>query len=431
MFVKVPLWEAILGKKQKYESAVSLAKFLILKDTSWDVPQTNIILTTPKTHKYGELASSNSWVQLVGEVQKTPRGSKIKTPETPLFLATKSGILEIVKEILNKYPQAIEHIDHEGRNILHVAIQYRQIHIFDFVEKMEVPMKNLMRKITDHGNSVLHMIGDKPDDDDFDEDMRSPALVLRENLLLFERVKKKSANNFKKHYNNDGKTADKLFAESNAKLRRDAQEWLKRTAENCSIVAVLISTVAFAAAYTVPGGPNQATGYPLLLNQPFFIIFALTDALSLTFALTSVITFLSILTSSFHLKDFKQSLPQKLMLGITLLILSVSMMMLAFGATVILLIRNKEQWSRIVSYSVAFLPVSIFTLTYLPLYIELMKTFTYTLKKISEAFPVVFVRSWVTKSLKCSRTSNPNDQSLANASSFTRSSAAQTTHDPV
>ncbi|GMP83528.1 hypothetical protein CsSME_00037410 [Camellia sinensis var. sinensis] len=296
---------------------------------------------------------------------------------------------------------------------------------------MEVSMKNLMRKITDHGNSVLHMIGDKPDDDDFDEDMRSPALVLRENLLLFERVKKKSANNFKKHYNNDGKTADKLFAESNAKLRRDAQEWLKRTAENCSIVAVVISTVAFAAAYTVPGGPNQATGYPLLLNQPFFIIFALTDALSLTFALTSVITFLSILTSSFHLKDFKQSLPQKLMLGITLLNLSVSMMMLAFGATVILLIRNKEQWSRIVSYSVAFVPVSIFTLTYLPLYIELMKTFTYTLKKISEAFPVVFVRSWVTKSLKCSRTSNPNDQSLANASSFTRSSAAQTTHDPV
>ncbi|KAL7213614.1 hypothetical protein ACSBR2_016194 [Camellia fascicularis] len=169
---------------------------------------------------------------------------------------------------------------------------------------MEVPMKKLMRKTSDNGNSVLHMIGDKPDDD-VDEDMRSPALVLRENLLLFKRVKKISANNFTKHYNNDGKTADKLCAESNAKLRKDAQEWLKRTAENCSIVAVPISTVAFAAVYTIPGGPNETTGYPLLLNQPFFIIFALTDALSLTFALTSVIIFLSILTSSFRLKDFK------------------------------------------------------------------------------------------------------------------------------
>ena len=35
---------------------------------------------------------------------------------------------------------------------------------------------------------------------------------------------------------------------------------MKSTAERSSVVAVLIATVAFAAAYTVPGGPNQSTG---------------------------------------------------------------------------------------------------------------------------------------------------------------------------
>ncbi|XP_028068462.1 ankyrin repeat-containing protein ITN1-like [Camellia sinensis] len=420
---KVPLWEAIRGKNQKYQSAVRLAKFLIERDTSWEATETVLSTGISKTHKYG--VASISSIQSVGKEHETETShvtNKPNTAETALFLATKSGILEIVEEILNMYPQAVEHIDDEGRSILHVAIKYRQIHIFDFVEKMEIPMRRLIRKIDNDGNSILHMIGRKPNDH-FDEDMRSPAMILQEDLLLFERVKKISTIHFTRHFNKKGQTADTVFAENNIEHRTEAKEWLKRTSENCSIVAVLISTVAFAAAYTVPGGPNESTGYPLLLDQPFFVIFALTDVLSLTFALTSVITFLSILTSSFRLSDFKQSLPQKLMLGITLLILSVSMMMLAFAATVILLIRNKQQWTRIALYSVAFFPVSIFALTYLPLYTQLMKSFAYTLKKIGVAFPLFnggILRSWVAKSFRSGRNSKPS-----------RSSAPQISHDHV
>ncbi|CAL5408283.1 unnamed protein product [Camellia sinensis] len=50
---------------------------------------------------------------------------------------------------------------------------------------MEIPMRRLIRKIDNDGNSILHMIGRKPNDH-FDEDMRSPALILQEDLLLFE-----------------------------------------------------------------------------------------------------------------------------------------------------------------------------------------------------------------------------------------------------
>ena len=77
------------------------------------------------------------------------------------------------------YPQAIEHIDDEGRNILHVAIKYRQIHIFFyFVEKLKPLMMRLIRKIDNNGNSILHMVGIK-EDDYVDKDMQSPALILR------------------------------------------------------------------------------------------------------------------------------------------------------------------------------------------------------------------------------------------------------------
>ncbi|KAL3575936.1 hypothetical protein D5086_021219 [Populus alba] len=116
-------------------------------------------------------------------------------------------------------------------------------------------------------------------------------------------------------------TAEGYFITANSELRNLAKEWLKTTAEGCSVVAVLIATVAFAAAYTVPGGPNQSTGVPVLVNKPFFVVFTVTDVLSLTFALTSVVTFLSILTSPFRFKDFKHTLPNKLMVGFAFLFL--------------------------------------------------------------------------------------------------------------
>ena len=71
-------------------------------------------------------------MQLIGDIfgiiKSNPLQQQVPVGEiTPLFLATKSGCIEIVKEILKIFPQAVEHIDNEGRTILHVAIKYRQL----------------------------------------------------------------------------------------------------------------------------------------------------------------------------------------------------------------------------------------------------------------------------------------------------------------
>ncbi|KAK3042253.1 hypothetical protein RJ639_001848 [Escallonia herrerae] len=357
---------------------MQLAKFLIEKDTSWESTE-SALGPGPKTHIY-------SAVSAVPEGRGGPKLLNLEKAKTPLLLAAKYGCAEIVEEILRMYPQAVEHVDDEGRNILHVAIQYRQKQIFHVVEKMKFPMKRLTRKIDNKGNSILHMVGiDK--EDQKATDMRNPGLQLQENLLLFERLKKASKTEFIMHLNSEGITAEKLFAVSNAELRRDAKDWIKLTAEHCSIVAVFIATVAFAAAYTVPGGPNQTTGYPILLHQPFFITFAITDVLSLTFALTSVIAFLSILTSPFWLEDFKHNLPRTLMIGFTLLIASVLMMMLAFAATIFLMIHNKQQWAKISLSSLALLPATFFVFLYLRFYVSLMEPFKHSVKMLGSALP--------------------------------------------
>jgi hypothetical protein len=104
---------------------------------------------------------------------------------TPLFLATKLGCIEIVKEILDKYPQAVEHIDNGGRTILHVAIKYRQLEVFNLVLKMEVAMRWLIRRLDNNGNSILDMVGIKREDY-VPEKLRGPAFELQEELLWFE-----------------------------------------------------------------------------------------------------------------------------------------------------------------------------------------------------------------------------------------------------
>lgn len=85
-------------------------------------------------------------------------------------------------------------------------------------------------------------------------------------LLDSQRVREICPSYLLNTINMDKKTAQQLFDAENQDLREKAKEWLKRTAESSSLVAILIATVAFAAAYTIPGGPNQSTGLPILLN---------------------------------------------------------------------------------------------------------------------------------------------------------------------
>ncbi|XP_057524669.1 uncharacterized protein LOC130804300 isoform X1 [Amaranthus tricolor] len=411
----LPLMEEVRMMKKRHENALKLAKILIESDTSWkdtykpcaEVIPVIIDTNTISSHKFGEEGWSsrtqketkgdslsdrkssvnNLYPQVEDDIESSKTShSMLDNDETPLHLAVKKGCIEIVDEILDVFPQAVGYLNHVRQNLFHVAIKHRNLSIFKLVDRGFPLVRGHLRDTDDEGNSILHMVGSAREVL-VDGKLKSPVLQLSEDLLLLEYLKKLCPSCLVNHRNNQMLTADELFALNNETLRTEAKEWLKRTAEHCTVVIVLVATVAFAAAYTIPGGPNQQTGVPLLLGQPFFLVFTMTDVLSLGFALTAVVIFLSILTSSYQLKDFKRSLPQKLLLGFSLLFLSVSMMMVAFAATVILMINNREHWTKIAVYAVAFFPVCIFVLSYIPLYIELANTFQYWVKKIGNSLP--------------------------------------------
>ncbi|GMY24362.1 ankyrin repeat-containing protein ITN1-like, partial [Fagus crenata] len=165
--------------QKKKSSALELAKILVNEDTSWKLTSSNMDLDRARPHKYKVNVPSTH--ETGGSSQQQVEQESI----TPLFIATKSGCTEIVKEILAQYPQAVEHIDCEEHNILHVAIKYRQLEVFKLVSQMEVPMRWLVRQIDKKGNSILHMVGKKRKDY-LPERIKGPAVELQEELLWFE-----------------------------------------------------------------------------------------------------------------------------------------------------------------------------------------------------------------------------------------------------
>ena len=88
-----------------------------------------------------------------------------------------------------------------------------------------------------------------------------------------------------------------------------------------------------------------------------FLTFSVSSAISLFGSSTSLIMFLSILTSRYSFKDFLVSLPVRLMIGVTSLYISIVAMMVSFATSFWL--KNDNHWDVIFVVSVLFACVPI------------------------------------------------------------------------
>ena len=72
--------------------------------------------------------------------------------ETPILYAAKNGILEMVEGILDNFPMAIHDETSEGKNIVMLAAEYRQTHVYELFRK-----ESMFQKLDKKGNSALHL----------------------------------------------------------------------------------------------------------------------------------------------------------------------------------------------------------------------------------------------------------------------------------
>jgi hypothetical protein len=88
------------------------------------------------------------------------------------------------------------------------------------------------------------------------------------------------------------------FLKRNDEENKEEEDDLSKARESHLVVAALIATVTFAAAFTLPGGYKSDQGTALLAQKAAFIVFIISDAISMMLSILAV--FIHFLISLIH-----------------------------------------------------------------------------------------------------------------------------------
>ncbi|KAG2694541.1 hypothetical protein I3760_08G150300 [Carya illinoinensis] len=290
--------------------------------------------------------------------------------ETAILIAARNGISEMVEKILELLPVAIHDVNADNKNVVLVAVENRQPHIYQLLLRRNILIRDSVFRVVDNdGNSAFHLAAKlgayKP------WLIPGEALQMQWEMKWYEFVMDSIPSNFVPRYNKKGKSPEEVFIKTHKRLVRKGAEWLTSTSQSYSVVAALIATVAFATSTTVPGGV-QETGTPTLGNKPAFHLFAISSLVALCFSVTALVMFLSILTSRHQERDFGKDLPRKLLIGLTSLFISIASVLVSFCSGHFFEVQNELRYVAYAVYAATCLPVTFFAVVQFPLYFDLI-----------------------------------------------------------
>ncbi|KAK9268295.1 hypothetical protein L1049_010738 [Liquidambar formosana] len=298
-------------------------------------------------------------------------GELIRTPSRLVLTAAEFGIVEFITVLIQSYPDLIWKVNNQSQSIFHIAVVHRQEKVFKLIYEIGAIKDLIAAYKDDNNNNMLHLAGKLAPSNRLNVDSGA-ALQLRRELKWFKEVEKIVQPLYTEMKDSDGRTPQILFTEEHKGLVREGGKWMKDTASSCMVVATLIATVIFAAPFTVPGGNDNHTGKPTFLSRRSFLVFAISDALALISSATSILIFLSILTSRYAEEDFLESLPNRLILGLATLFVSIATMMIAFCATLFIVLGHGFTEVAIPMALVACIPVTLFAMLQFPLFVDMI-----------------------------------------------------------
>ncbi|XP_031391298.1 uncharacterized protein LOC116203622 isoform X2 [Punica granatum] len=286
--------------------------------------------------------------------------------------AAEPGIVEIISICLQYFPYLIW-VKSTFATALQSAVTLRREKVLSLMLEKNAITKALSNTKDGFGQEILQFAAKLSPYPELSS-VSCPALQMQRELQWFKAVEKFVHPQVRVHADKYGQTAGELFTREHQELIRDAEKWMKDTSSSCMVVSTLIATVVFAAAFTVPGGDVDGKGIPIFLNERVFMLFAVSDALALFSSTTSILMFLSILTARYAEEDFLRDLPQRLILGFTSLFLAVATMMVAFGATLYMVLNERFHWILFPIIALTAIPVALFAKSQLPLLIFMVQS---------------------------------------------------------
>ncbi|KAF8038504.1 hypothetical protein BT93_B1144 [Corymbia citriodora subsp. variegata] len=294
--------------------------------------------------------------------------------ENLLFQATTKGINELVKCCIQFFPELIWILPY-GKRLINHAVAYRQertLGLFLKVNSTNELSLFTMPTLQESRNMMSAATQYKPTINPL-TNVAGAAFKMQRELQWYKAVEElviPCARTGKVNY----KTYWQIFVENHKELLKNGEKWAKDTSNSCMLISTLIATVLFAAAFTVPGGNDNNTRIPLLLGQNSLLIFTISDALGLFSSVTAILLFLAILTSRYEAQDFLYSLPKKIIMGLCFLFLSLVFMLVAFAATLKIVLDKRPEWVLIPITLLAYVPVALFVVLQLPLLFQMVKS---------------------------------------------------------
>ncbi|THG04038.1 hypothetical protein TEA_007954 [Camellia sinensis var. sinensis] len=301
-------------------------------------------------------------------LQGSPEHSSIL--KKAFLLGAKNGIQEIVEEILVVFPDAISYVDEEGHSALHLAVMYRCEHVFNFIIQQMGVRKKLLLKVDNGGNNILHLVGRMPYQPQL-EVASGAVLQMQRELQWYKEVEKLVPVQATTTMNHDGKTPMMVFDEDHRRMIQSEEQWIVSLASACTVSTTIIGTIAFSAAIQVPGG-NDDGGHPHLKKEITFKLFAISNAVALYSAIATFLIFLSIFTTRYATIDFLYSLPNRLIIGLISLFVSITSTIIAFGfAQYLMFFIEHTRW---IPKAVVITSFGLVTLLQFSLLLNMMKT---------------------------------------------------------
>ncbi|XP_047181205.1 ankyrin-1-like [Vigna umbellata] len=263
----------------------------------------------------------------------------------PIHLASACGHIEVVKKLLENCPNPKEIIDNKGRNIVHIAAIMGQFDVVRYVlHDVNDVVKDMINGKDYGGNTPLHLAAshyrpkivqaltwntsvdlnwlnnnNQTALDAFEQfkQQNNPPIVQR---LTWCQLKSAGVQNAER-----GSHSIEVPS-SPFKPKAKNTEFYKDRINTLMVVSTLITTITFAAGFTLPGGTNSSTpgeGMALMLNQVWFKPYILCTTISMYGGISVTIILIWAQLGDVTLALFALKVARPL-LGITLATLSVA-----------------------------------------------------------------------------------------------------------
>ncbi|XP_047952659.1 ankyrin repeat-containing protein At5g02620-like [Salvia hispanica] len=233
------------------------------------------------------------------------------------FIAAESGNDDFLAELFQNDHNLLYKVNKSSHSIFHVAVLHRYPKVFNLMYELGGTKDLIASYIDNDGNNILHLAGRLAPQNQLDS-IPGAAMQMQREVLWFKVVEKLVRPAFKNKKNSEGKTPHELFTSEHKELRKKAEEFMKQTAKSCMLVTMLVATVVFTTAFTVPG------------NNRILTVFSTSEVVVMFSLLTSMLMFLSLLTSRYSDEDFLKKLPLCLAVGLSSLFVSILAMDVAY-----------------------------------------------------------------------------------------------------